>query len=608
MITVVGILGELYCGSTALGMALNSHPDVSFIGESSQGVKPWYDLHFRRYGKPVCYACRGDDPCPVWAPDDIPVETSKVHRTLAERLGVSFVADSSKQPQVFEAYEAANSADRYVYVVLIKTPERQLASYRRHQTPNPDAWPRRYGALYDRILRFVSTRRHRIYSYLRFAQEPRAVLDELAELIGVDASGFDPVDYKSRTIHQISGNWRAIRDKAPISLDTTWGEYAVETSAEDLDRMESTYRRVLAPPSKQRPKVLATYDREGWAFHRIARMIREHLSDEFDIEVQPYLRAPLTRADAAIFLWYGCRAIASMLPDDCRLVTCLYDGYTWKREDGNRKSLEGAAAYSDAFLFANRGLLKETTDALRGLPPIVGTCEDGVDTEFFSPSLMRSQRPAGTLRVGWTGARFHGTIKGLDLIEAACKDLDGVTLDIAAREDRWRTPEEMVQWYGGIDAYLCASVAEGTPNPILEASACGIPWISTRVGIVPDLWESAGGDPRPGLLVDRTVEDLRAAIVTLRDDPALAAAMGAAGRSTVVAHWTWAERMEAFRTALRAVLNRPVRRAPGSLGTPAKLPTVGAPLDAIPPPLPPEKRWSAHKAWMVKRGKMKPPR
>jgi glycosyltransferase involved in cell wall biosynthesis len=42
-------------------------------------------------------------------------------------------------------------------------------------------------------------------------------------------------------------------------------------------------------------------------------------------------------------------------------------------------------------------------------------------------------------------------------------------------------------FYHRIDLLAVTSIAEGTPNPVLEAMACGVPVVSTPVGHVPEL-------------------------------------------------------------------------------------------------------------------------
>lgn len=43
--------------------------------------------------------------------------------------------------------------------------------------------------------------------------------------------------------------------------------------------------------------------------------------------------------------------------------------------------------------------------------------------------------------------------------------------------------EEMCEYYSNIHIYVCVSYKEGTPKPLLEAMGCGVPVITTDVGI-----------------------------------------------------------------------------------------------------------------------------
>jgi glycosyltransferase involved in cell wall biosynthesis len=93
----------------------------------------------------------------------------------------------------------------------------------------------------------------------------------------------------------------------------------------------------------------------------------------------------------------------------------------------------------------------------------------------------------------------------------------------------------MVEFYQGLDACICASRVEGGPHSLLEASACGVPVISTRVGLAPELIDSGSN----GLLVERTIQSVREAVLRLRDDRDERIEIGRRARAAVEQGWTW---------------------------------------------------------------------
>ena len=114
-----------------------------------------------------------------------------------------------------------------------------------------------------------------------------------------------------------------------------------------------------------------------------------------------------------------------------------------------------------------------------------------------------------------------------------------------------RSRAELARAYHALDAYVVASRQEGGPKAVLESLATGAPLVSTRVGQAPDVV----ADGVTGLLVDvGDDEALAAALVRLRDDPALGAGFRAAGRDTAenYAHERldplWAALLEGFVT------------------------------------------------------------
>lgn len=91
-------------------------------------------------------------------------------------------------------------------------------------------------------------------------------------------------------------------------------------------------------------------------------------------------------------------------------------------------------------------------------------------------------------------------------------------------------PDDMPRLYQSARCLICASTVEGNPRVTAEAMACGVPVISTRVGIMPDLIQS--GDN--GYLVERSPESIAQAWRKLLDDEALRQRIGQAGRSAVL--------------------------------------------------------------------------
>jgi hypothetical protein len=331
-------------------------------------------------------------------------------------------------------------------------------------------------------------------------------------------------------------------------------------------------------------KILVIYDSEGWSFHHIALQIQRYLSGRYEVQIataQTFDRDYSQECSAVICLWYG--AVRTFLqgtphyvpwqrrviPPTCKILACLYDEVLrwglwqdpkdyeaqWDCELLERQAI----AISDRVLLANRGLQRRLWP---DLPPArsIGLCEDGVDLSLFPyrplrPDFWDQNTP---LRVGWTGntnPQYFGSIKGLDLIEQAVKDLPGVILVKHDRHTMGLIPhEQMSDFYAGIDVYVCMSACEGTPNPILEASASGRAWISTDVGIVTDLNASAdrlNASLPAGMVIPREASILRVLLSRLTKDREKVARMGAVGWRAIQADWSWACKAEAFATALQ---------------------------------------------------------
>lgn len=94
----------------------------------------------------------------------------------------------------------------------------------------------------------------------------------------------------------------------------------------------------------------------------------------------------------------------------------------------------------------------------------------------------------------------------------------------------------IVPWYQALDLYIIASRCEGGPKALLEAWACGIPLVATRVGMVADL----ATDGVNALLAE-SEDSARLSENALRiiEDRTLGARLADAGQRTVGAYdWT----------------------------------------------------------------------
>jgi len=178
--------------------------------------------------------------------------------------------------------------------------------------------------------------------------------------------------------------------------------------------------------------------------------------------------------------------------------------------------------------------------------------QNGVDAEFFHP---RIQPPSdeGHIAVSWVG-KDKG-LKNLAAYMDAYRQLDGgkYRFQLIVPKKRGGLVKDrygMRQFYWMTDFLVCTSFAEGTPNPALEAAACGVPLITTKVGNMPELVSEGN----TGWFIDQTAESLIACVERLQHvEPHEYRSMSQAVRTEIEAHWTWPKRAVAYRKALETL-------------------------------------------------------
>ena len=131
---------------------------------------------------------------------------------------------------------------------------------------------------------------------------------------------------------------------------------------------------------------------------------------------------------------------------------------------------------------------------------------NGVDFDIFSYKKdINSRNP----KVIWTGSTKFHKCKNYDNILLPLKEkLEKSGVDVEFNSTtvtgKIKTQQELCNWYNDATVYCCASSTEGTPNPALEAAACGCTVVSTPVGNMPELIKNGWN----GYLCSVDVDDL----------------------------------------------------------------------------------------------------
>jgi glycosyltransferase involved in cell wall biosynthesis len=106
--------------------------------------------------------------------------------------------------------------------------------------------------------------------------------------------------------------------------------------------------------------------------------------------------------------------------------------------------------------------------------------------------------------------------------------------------------DDAAAYLRAFDVFVICSVTEQTPNALLEAMACGLPAIGTRVGDIPDILDAE--DP-PAIVESNDVAGLSAAIRMLAKSPELRTELGSNNRNRCAERYSL-DRMVAEFTAL----------------------------------------------------------
>jgi Glycosyltransferase len=283
-------------------------------------------------------------------------------------------------------------------------------------------------------------------------------------------------------------------------------------------------------------RVLIFYDVPGWAWWHKAQALVRHLPQGFSAQALAF-GAPFDPEAYDFILLFGDYMLDMPLPPEKIILglSCNEPRYV----DAVRKAYREGRVRA---VFAN----SEQGRELLGLPQAF-CCQNGVDADFFHPPS--AWEPG--FSVAWVGNPASDGAKGIDLIRAACKACAVPLLTVEHDASKGNLTgihsqeilRESIYWRAS--CYICASLYEGTPNPALEALACGVPVISTPVGNMPEVITNGVN----GLLAERSADALVKAILHLRAENL--APWREAARQSIMNGWTWPQKAQRYAQMLR---------------------------------------------------------
>jgi glycosyltransferase involved in cell wall biosynthesis len=326
-----------------------------------------------------------------------------------------------------------------------------------------------------------------------------------------------------------------------------------------------------------RPKIALIVDRPDWAFGNIARNLVRYLSDRFEFTVIPIsyvgdlYQAILAAQGHDLIHFFWRRDVFWLHSEEYRnyLALRLGDADRFYREYLHSVPVT-TAVYDHQFLdkdtvaemratydfcadyYVSSRRLDYLYRELPGYPRPAAVLEDGVDLGLFRPRrlerLLEGNRP---LVIGWAGNSLWATHKSdpkgfRTVLQPAIQQLqeEGVPVvgRFADRVDGLIPHRKMVDYYNSIDLYVCTSFTEGTPNPVLEAMACGVPVVTTDVGVVP---EAFGPVQSRFILDSREIEHLKTAIRHIAEDASLREYLSRENMDRI-SGWDWSIKTRGF--------------------------------------------------------------
>ncbi len=372
-------------------------------------------------------------------------------------------------------------------------------------------------------------------------------------------------------------------------LDSRHDELGIKIDKHSTSDKENIQEEVsLVATIDNKPCIALITDTDNWAFDNIAKQIEKHLSHLYNFKIIPMdiidnidrIFLLTKECDLVHFFWrehinlIGTPYYQSyieqfgMLYEDFekeyilpkKITTSVYD-HLLLSSDETKEREKIFNTIIDGYTVSSQKLFDIYKNISYYLNPKIMT-PDGVNLTLFKPKNIKRlhKNEKDKLIIGWVGnsqwASELEDFKGLHtILRPAIKELISEGLNIKAffadKQDRFIPHSEMPEYYSEIDIYICTSKVEGTPNPVLEAMACGVPVISTDVGIVP---EAFGQKQKEFILNERSINELKKKIQKIYYNNSLLLDLSKENLE-MVKKWDWSKKVQNFAVFFQDVLS-----------------------------------------------------
>ncbi len=264
-------------------------------------------------------------------------------------------------------------------------------------------------------------------------------------------------------------------------------------------------------------KIILQIDKPKWAIDNNCREVESALEGKFDFERQYTKHNDRKVKGDYDLVFCGMFSVPRNVPRE-KLAGHMF-GLHERNLGEYLKRFEKVKAIGVGAPYMVRMLHGKLDIPMRYLPVMI-------NTDKFIPA---NKYDCEVLTVGWVGQTVKKSgfsDKNHDIIADVVSGTECVQIHSHVYSDSRGGYDDMVKYYHNIDAYVCFSDEEGFGMPIAEAASCGVPVITRNVGCA----EEMSG----AVMYVETPEDLKKAIIKLRDNPDLRKELGAKGREAVI--------------------------------------------------------------------------